>query len=323
MPNYNHSLPLCMAGRQGSPSQVHIQRAPSESELKKATLATLDTTNFNELAESAQRIVIKPNLVTKESAQAGITADPALTEAILERLNELGKRPDQLKIAEGTAGSKTTPQVFALNGYEDLAARFDVDLVDCNTAETVKLEVPNHLSAKRLRVSKVVYDADLRISVAKLKIHSVGKVTGVMKNMMGVAPGKWKLVVHANVHKRVVDLNQLVLPHYGLIDGFIGNQVDEVVSFPRQAGIVLGSKDMVALDTIAALCIGVVPTDVGYLKHSQANGFGNLDPGKIEVTGADLDEVVQRFETAKGLPTLFRVNYQKACGRLVGLFGAR
>jgi len=287
-----------------------------------STDSVLEATAFDELARKADRIVIKPNLVLAVGSDEGITADVSLTQALLERLEGMGRGFENVVIAEGTAGSTMT--AFTRNGYTDLAKHFGVELVDCNTAPSVKLEVEDHLSVKRLRVARVVAEADLRVSVAKLKIHSVGIVTGVLKNMMGVLPGrKWKLVVHANVHKRVVDLNRLVRPHYGLIDGFIGNQIDEVVSHPVKSGLVLGGSDPVALDSVAAACMGIEPSSVPYLRRCARAGWGCDEPGKIDITGRHLEQIRQEFRRRKGLATWVRVNAQKAYGYTLGGLRAR
>ena len=287
-----------------------------------ATLQVLEATDFDELARPARKIVIKPNLVSAAGPDEGITSDVALTEALLERLIALGKAPEDITIAEGRAGD--TMEAFARNGYVEMASRFGVELVDCNTAPSVRMVVLDHLSIHHLRVNRMVAEADLRISVAKLKIHSVGLVTGVLKNMMGVLPGrKWKLVVHANVQKRVVDLNTLVRPHYGLIDGLIGNQVDEVVPDPVKVGLVLGSRDPVALDSIAAACIGVDPKAVPYLCHCAKKGWGKLDQNNIEVTGATMESASMKFQSSKGLATWLRVNSQKAYGYVLGTLGSK
>lgn len=304
-----------------SPS-VHIERVNGKEELKVATIRTLDVTGFDELARPAHKIIIKPNLVTAAGPDEGITSDVALIEAVLERLTKLDKAPGDIAIAEGRAGD--TMEAFNQNGYDKVARRFGVELVDCNIAPSVKLAVPDHLSVRHLRVSQAVAEADLRISVAKLKIHSVGLVTGVLKNMMGVLPGrKWKLVVHANVHKRVVDLNSLVRPHYGLIDGFIGNQVDEVVSHPVEVGLVLGGRDPVALDSVAAACMGVDPNSVPYLRKCAEKGWGALDPQRIVVTGVPIEDAARKFKSDKGLATWLRVNSQKAYGYVLGSLSSK
>ena len=304
------------------PSQVHLERSTDKEELKAATHRTLEATGFDDVARTANRIVIKPNLVTADGPDEGITSDVALTEALLERLASLRNALENTIIAEGRAGD--TQEAFRRNGYDELANRFDVELVDCNTAPSVKLEVPDHISVRRLRVNRAVAEADLRISVAKLKIHSVGLVTGVLKNMMGVLPGrKWKLVVHANVHKRVVDLNSLVRPHFGLIDGYIGNQVDEVISNPVQTGLVLGGQDSVALDSVAAIVMGVDPGSVPYLCRCAERGWGEVDLERIEVTGVGIEDISQRFKRATGLGTWMRVNSQKAYGYILGTLGSK
>lgn len=254
---------------------VALERAGDPVEGAKALLKKLD---FSREAEDKSRVLIKPNLTTSAGPETGITSDVRIVEAIIQRLLDIGV--ENISIGEGAGGASTT---YALekNGYVDLAKRHGLPILDLNFDESVLLDVPAPRSMRRVRVSKTVYESDFRISVAKLKIHSIAVTTGCMKNMMGVLSGRrWKLIVHSDIHNRIVDLNKVVLPHLGIIDGVVGNQRDEVKSYPKRAGVLIGGYDPVAVDSISSEIMTVHWRDVPHLYSHRRQGLASRTPPK-------------------------------------------
>lgn len=277
------------------------------------THTLLDKLDFSRI-EGKHKVLIKPNLTTSAGPETGITSDAGIVGALIERLLDIGV--SNISIGEGAGGTST---MYALqkNGYMDLAKRHGLRVLDLNLDDSILVDVPEPLSMGKVRVSKTAYESDFRISVGKLKIHSIAVTTGCLKNMMGVLSGRrWKLIVHSDIHNRIVDLNKVVLPNLGIIDGIIGNQRDEVKSYPIRSGLLLGGYDPVAVDSIASEIMAVSWREVPYLVQAQAAGLGIADPAKIEILGPAVEEVKQEFDRRGTIWAKTRTGFQIFSGRL-------
>jgi uncharacterized protein (DUF362 family) len=211
-----------------------------------------------------------------------------------------------------------TQIAFERNNYVRLQKKYDIKLCDLNAEEGIIKKVPAPISIKELKIANLVLNVDFIISVAKLKIHSVAKITGCLKNMMGCLPGRyWKVAVHSDASRRVVDINQIVKPDYGIIDGIIGNEVDEVVPHTVRSNIVIAGHDCVAVDAVAAECMGVHASDVTHLVLAESKQLGIASLPKINVRGIEIEKVRKNYNTTRTLWSIVRTTTEKYYGRLL------
>lgn len=296
-------------------SLVFIGRSEGYERAFEATLSLLEKSRLGDMLPRGN-ILVKPNLVTADGSREGITTDVSIVDAVLHFLTENGCT--NIVVGEG-CGAGPTHKAFEVNGYVEVAQKHGAKLVDLDTSEGVDLEVPNPLSVKRLRVARIAYEADFRISVAKLKVHSIGIITGCLKNMMGCLNGKkWKLVVHSDVQKRIIDLNRLVGPHFGIIDGIIGNEVEECDPNPVPMNILIGGDDCVAVDSVSAECMGIGWNEIPHLVLAEREGLGTADIGRIEVSGEKVENVRRKFERESGPWTYIRTRGEIIAGKIFG-----
>ncbi|MFH1007829.1 MAG: DUF362 domain-containing protein [Candidatus Latescibacterota bacterium] len=230
-------------------------------------------------------VLIKPNLTTASSAESGITTDVSVCRAILERLERC-----RVLIGEGSGGAHTQT-AFERNGYVELAHRFGVKLVNMDEVAVVRKTVPAPLHFRELPLARTVFEADYLISAAKLKIHSLAGVTLSLKNMFGCVPRAEKLRVHGHINKGILDIAQLIYPDFAIIDGIVGNERDEVDSFPVPSGIVLAGKDALSVDQVGCRCMGVDPEEVAHLRE----GVALFGARTIERVGSPLSEVARIY----------------------------
>lgn len=293
-----------------------IEKAKGK-EVFESTIRLLEKTGIADVIPP-KNILIKPNLTTATGPREGITTDITIVDALLHFLT--GLKCKRITIGEGSGGC-STQTAFKNNGYCDLARKYNVELLDFNSSEGIELDVPNNLSIKKLRIARVAHEADFRISVAKLKIHSIGVITGCLKNMMGCLNGKkWKLLVHSDVQRRIVDLNKVVKPHFGLIDGIVGNEIDECVSHPIPMNILIGGQDAVSVDAASAECMGVNWHEVPHLVLAEKEGLGTADISKIELLGEKIEDVRRTFKRDKRLWTYVRTRSEIVAGKIMDRF---
>ncbi len=187
----------------------------------------LEKSNLGKIAVSYERVIIKPNLV--EILAPPITTPVALVDNLINYL--LNYLPaEKLIVGEGCGATNyTTLHAFKELGYLALKEKYQVELVDLNTAELRHLKDSNCRRWPEMYLPKILDEAFL-LSVPQLKAHSLAGVTLTMKNMMGCAPpdhfrggGAWnKSAFHTRIHEAIFDLNRYRTPDFTLLDGTIG-----------------------------------------------------------------------------------------------------
>lgn len=136
--------------------------------------------------EHAQRIVVKPNVVSTLRPLSATHVEALRT--VLLWLRDRGAR--QVTIAEGSA-SESTFDGFAAYGYFGLAQLpgLRVDFVDLNHDTMVPLTIYTHtLERQIIGIARTIVESDLRISVTRPKTHDAVVVTGALKNMLMGSP---------------------------------------------------------------------------------------------------------------------------------------
>ncbi len=268
-----------MRAKQPLKTCVGIERG---EEAYETTARLLDRLDFGVTGKS---VLLKPNLTTASSAENGITTDVGVCRAILERLNGC-----RILIGEGSGGANTG-DAFERTGYVDLARRFGAELVNFDEVQVVRKPVPAPLHFKELPFARTVFDVDTLISAAKLKIHSLAQITLTLKNMFGCVPRSEKLRVHPHINKGILDIAQVIYPDFSVVDGIVGNERDEVDSFPVPSGIVLAGEDALSVDLVGCRCMGVDPEEAEHLRRG-AELFG---PRAIELLGPPISQVARTY----------------------------
>ncbi len=127
-----------------------------------------------------QRVLIKPNFV--DSYRPLAVTHPDAMRAVLEFVRARYDGP--LTIAEGPSTESAT-EAFRRYGYDQLARKYDTNLLDLNLDEPVAADVYDwKLRPLRLHLARSVVESDFRISVGPPKTHDVVIVTLSLKNMI-------------------------------------------------------------------------------------------------------------------------------------------
>jgi ferredoxin len=145
-------------------------------------------------------------------------------------------------------------------------------------------------------------DADVVISLPKLKTHVQAKYTGAVKNFFGVIPQSQRKYLHRigtfkSLSSGIVDIYSVVKHDFGLMDAIIsmeGNGPSK--GSLRNTGFLIASSDCVALDSIACKIIGFNDTEVLHLLKAGNRGLGYSDIREIEVVGDVLLESLKKFK---------------------------
>lgn len=216
-------------------------------------------------------IILKPNLTNANSPP--VTTPVEIVEAVYHCCREMCNA--DIAIGEG-CGSGKTINAFRHNGYEDLARKYNIDLVDFNECESTKRTDTSCHTLKEFHIPKIAQGAFI-ISIPVLKDHSFTVTTIAMKNMFGIAPashykGSWnKSKLHSpSTHKSVVDICCYKKPGLCVVDAVTALQGMHLSGTSLHLNTILASFDPVAVDAVGSEMLGHNPQEIEYLQL--ANG---------------------------------------------------
>ena len=141
---------------------------------------------------------------------------------------------------------------------------------------------------KLLYLPETLYNADLLVSMPKLKTHHWAGATLSLKNMFGVIPGTvygWpKNILHwQGIHQSILDINSsLPLPQFAIVDGIVGMEGNgPLQGEPKASGVLIFGDDLVAVDASATRLMMLEPRKIKYLARSRRFPW-NFEREKIE-----------------------------------------
>lgn len=250
---------------------------------------------------AGKRVAIKPNLIMKKPPEYAATTSPELLDALLKILDECAC--ESVTIAESSGGPYTT---------QSLEASYKV----CGLAEVVRthnavlnydtsfreLDAPSGRIVKKLDIISPICDADIVISLPRLKTHSLTGMSGAVKNYFGVVPGLEKFELHArfpdynDFSAMLVDLCTLIHERaytINILDAVIGMEGNGPTGGkPRKIGCILTSRSAFKLDAIARELINA--GDVLTVNEANRRGLAPSSASEVNVLGDDYKHFIVR-----------------------------
>lgn len=286
-------------------TRVSIVRCSDYSNVKSSIKESLDLIGgLEKIISPGNRVLLKPNILAIRPPEDAVTTHPAVVSAMCELVSEMGGVPI---IGDGSGilrpGSSTSSQALKVSGIEDVASRYGVELKNFETYGYSEVDIPGGRQFSHLYISKAVLEADVIISLPKLKTHELTLYTGAVKNFFGAIPQKNRKQAHFledrnRFGEAVVDIYSVVKPHLAVMDGVVGMEGNGPSNGTTIfAGVIMASYDCVALDIVASELIGIDPLKVPTNKAALSRGFGTEHP---EIVGIPLKEVQVRFKSPEG-----------------------
>jgi len=248
---------------------------------------------------AGRRVVIKPNLVEFDPAGV-INTHPAVIAATVAALKTLGAR--EVVVAEGPGHRRDTEYLLDASGLLGALRDVDARYVDLNVDAVRPVTLRSRYTALgRLYLPATVLDADLLVSMPKLKTHHWAGVTLSLKNMFGIVPGScygWpKNVLHWHgIANSILDINAaLAMPRLAIVDGIVGMEGNgPIQGVAKPMGVLVFGTDWVSVDATCARLMELDPSRVDYLR--QAGQFlGNVDEARITQMGEQPGPLARPF----------------------------
>jgi len=240
--------------------------------MKQAILESLDLIGYS-FGKESMNVVIKPNLCYYWDYTTGQTTDPKFVAALVDLIRDQTSSDVNISIVESDASAMKCKHAFKMLGYEKLSQNHDVNLVNLSKDKCDDVEVTVGNQSFRLTVPWTIRDADLKINIPKIKYtFEKIKLTCALKNIFGCNPYPKKFKYHSKIEEAIVALNKAMKFDLCIIDGNIISGAK-----PRKIGLVMASKDPVAIDAAAAKIAGINPKTIKYLSLAAKEGLGHTN----------------------------------------------
>jgi uncharacterized protein (DUF362 family) len=246
------------------------------------------------------QVVIKPNLCDITAWETGVTTDPRWLGVLARLLRSI--RPD-VKIyaveADAISAYKTyrsCDETFERLGFVAAAQEAGINLVNLSRSDTLEVSLAGIPMA--VRIPQLFLEEMYFISIANLKLHPYTRITGILKNSLGLITDADRSEFHPHLSVLLSRLHQLFPPDLCIIDGRIGLEGrGPILGRPVRMNTILFGADALDVDETACRLMAIRPGKVAHLRQT-AKDLGR-DFGEFEVVG-DLQPRTFVFDDPEG-----------------------
>jgi len=261
---------------------------------------------------AGRRVLVKPNLLGPWPGESGIITHPLVVKAVVEALKERGA---SVRVGDnpGVRGYGRMGRLAEATGIAEAVGEAWVNL----SSEPRRVPIRSRF-LDEITVAGQVMDCDLLVSLPKFKTHVSTIITGAVKNSFGFLVGGEKARMHAlaprfrDFGELMVDIYQLRVPDLVVMDAVTamqgnGPSCEDI----RPLGLLIASRNGVAVDAVMAEMMGLKPPDIPLLAVAAERGLGPIDP-----SGMDIQGPMRRIEGFKPPSTLPRRSFTAPFQRL-------
>jgi uncharacterized protein (DUF362 family) len=267
---------------------------PLEQTIRDGLLAT----GFEPAAIRGKRVLLKPNLVEPIRSCPQMTTHPALVVAAAAVFRRWGA---EVTVGEGPGHMRDTEWALVESGLQDALDVERLSFADLNYSELAWVANAGRASSLGgFHFPRQVVEADLIVSMPKMKTHHWVGYTGALKNLYGVIPGikyGWpKNVLHyAGIPESIYDINAALPKTVAIVDGILAMEGDgPIMGSAKPMGLVVIGTNSTAVDATLGRIMGFDPGKIGYLRLA-ARRLGPVDESAIDQTGEPWRSVVSPF----------------------------
>ncbi len=293
---YNHKrtssylATVAITNTSSSPADIYTYDDPAGGVKQKVQYLFDQLGGISDLFSSGKKVVIKINL-TGGSGNASspmlrgvpvteaMWTNPAVIQAVAQLIIDAGVSASDITIVD-SLGSGDSFTKSAFKGYVNAQTALGCKLVDLSQGTFVDIPTGNgyfHFSS--LHMNQILRDADVYVSIPKLKQHATAGLTCSLKNQVGAVPqssytitgdngrrGKLHHAVSTDTEgnylpESICDLNSARPVHLAVVDGIktaIGGEGVWNPNFaPISKHVLIAGKDPVATDSIGACIMGL------------------------------------------------------------------
>lgn len=279
-------------------NRVSVVKCDGYSQAEEAVNKALELLGgIEKFIKKGDKVVIKPNLVSRKKPDEAVTTHPALLRAVIKAAESAGGIVTVAESPGGPYNAAALKAVYGGCGMNDAVDGTNAKL-NFDTGFT-EVDYPDGKTVKKIPVINPILEADVIISVPKLKTHAMTSYTGAVKNLFGVIPGTYKAEMHFRLNERkafcsmLVDLCGCVKPSLSIMDGVWGMEGDgPTAGINRHVGLVMASANAHALDLAACRLIDYSPCEVDTVSEAIERGLTVKSAQELDIIGEDLDKLI-------------------------------
>ncbi len=231
-----------------------------------------------------QKVLVKPNIGWDVVPDKGANTNPALVKRVIEHCLRAGAK--EVYVFDNTCDNWI--KCYKNSGIEQAAKDAGAKMVPGGSESYYQeVTIPNGKKLTKTKVHELVLSSDVFINVPILKHHSSARMTGALKNMMGVVwdRGYW----HRN------NLNQCIAdytlfdkkPALNIMDAYNvmmrnGPRGVSVGDLSNMKSLMI-STDWVAIDAAGAKLMGKEPASIEHIALAAAMGAGKMDLASMNI----------------------------------------
>lgn len=239
-------------------------------------------------AVAGRRVLVKPNLLTDRTPDQAVTTHPELLRLVIRHLKSAGAR---VSVGDSPASAANIRAVLAATGVGAVCEEEGVPFVSFEREGVRTYDVDGFEFA----IAGPVAEADLVVSLPKVKSHSLTKLTAAVKNLYGAVPGYSKTTLH-RLHPRPDDFGRLLRaiwsvlpPTASIADAVVGMEGQGPANGrPVPLGFLAASADPFALDVALCGILRINPASVPYLKGAAGQHAPALSGDRVEVASFEV-----------------------------------
>jgi len=215
-------------------------------------------TGIDQAIKPGHQVLLKPNL-TYPKFKPGVTTTPAVLEASIKLLKDLGAR---VVVGESDGGynSYEVRDAFHDYGLYELENKYGIKVVNFSSDKSTWRAVTIR---KYLRTFKIEYpswleDSDHFITFPVPKVHAMTGISLSYKNQWGCVPNTMRLRYHPVFNEAIYAINQIPKNKYSIVDGTYGlTRSGPMVGDAFDWGWILVSNSFEAADLIVSKLMNI------------------------------------------------------------------
>ncbi len=232
-------------------------------------------------------VLVKPNILGPLPPEKHVCTHPSLVAATIAALERRGAGRVRVGDNSGMRAYGSNEHAARASGILGVAGERYVNL----GASPVRTPTGSEF-ADAFAVSREVLEADLLVSLPKMKTHVAAGITGGVKNTYGYLVGGEKMRLHREARgpdafgRAIVDVYQVRPPDLTLLDAVVAMEGQGPSGgAPREVGRLLAATNAVALDVCMATMMGFVPERLPTPAAAAARGLGPAGMDGVRVEG--------------------------------------
>lgn len=281
---------------------------------------------IEKLIRPGDRVLLKINLLSASSPEKAIITHPSLVGAMVRLLREKGAVTwvGDASSTGGMGSDLRRGDAFDVGGIREVVEKEGGEIVNFTHQGYRKIQVPGAKRLTEINLAKPVLEADVVVSLPKLKTHELTFLTGAVKNFFGCVPSADRFKAHRlgkekEFAEAVVDIYSVCRPRLALMDAVVAMEGEgPSAGDPTNIGVLLASFDCVSLDVVASQLTGFRPEEILTSVDAIERRIGPQELEEVRTVGEELKSLIKRdFKK----PVLYRSSAVRSLRRLLTPLG--